>query len=739
MPTGHRLRRSAEELASWLVLLRSGVFDPQWYAAQRGRQSTVSWAAAHYVRHGRRAGLSPHPLFEPSWYAPTDWSTRGPDPLATALRHPAAGPLPHPLFDPEIWLTRHPQAAAHRGGPLGHFTATATDGTPMPIPGDLLVPFPGGAPARQGRTATWGEVQALLHAPVPALRLVQPDGELDGTTVLVAADSGWPAAWVSATSALRSAGPGDEVRVLVLLCGASRSDAAVLRSLGVLDRRMVVLDAQCRPESVAPAAARLTAGSRVLLLRAGLQLWPGWTDAAERALLRPGTAAVQLTELGADGRVASVGLRTGPDGGLREARGRCVDDLRRCGELLPVDAGQHGALVLRDGRLLAELDPALSLAQAVTALGPRLRRAEAGEVVVAVGLHAAPAERLRRGVPLLLPAAVPAAGADRWGAPEPLPAGIPARRWVIRTAMPVDPRSLGWGDLYFARRLAGALERLGRQAVVDFRPAAGWPVDPPCDVELVLRGLQPAVPGTPGDRAGPVRLIWVISHPDLVTDDELTSADLVFVASESWAEAAAARTSTPVRPLLQATDPRRFHPPDGAPGPGTPVEPVLFAGNSRGVFRPVVRHLVEAGVEVAVYGAQWARFLGADRVRGEFLPNHRLAGAYAAAGVVLNDHWDDMRSQGFVSNRVFDAAACGARVVSDRIDGMERLFGGLVRTFADRDELVALVRSAPAGFPDDDERRRIGERVGQEHSFDRRAEVLLDAALEVLVGRPGRA
>jgi spore maturation protein CgeB len=201
----------------------------------------------------------------------------------------------------------------------------------------------------------------------------------------------------------------------------------------------------------------------------------------------------------------------------------------------------------------------------------------------------------------------------------------------------------------------------------------------------------------------------------------------------SWAAKAAARSGADVVPLLQATDPALFRPEAAEPDTG---DPVLFVGNSRKVFRPVVRDLLAAGVDVAVYGSQWEPFLSplGRSVQAQFVPNDQLPAAYRAAGVVLNDHWDDMRTEGFVSNRLFDAAAAGARVVSDHIDGVEDLFGGLVRTYRTAQELVALVRQAPDGYPAEPQRSQIARRVGREHSFDARAATLLEDALKLRAG-----
>jgi hypothetical protein len=312
------------------------------------------------------------------------------------------------------------------------------------------------------------------------------------------------------------------------------------------------------------------------------------------------------------------------------------------------------------------------------------------------------------------------------------PSASDPRRWSIKIASPVGPRALGWGDTHFARALAEALTRLGLEVVVDHRPAARKPAEVHDDVVLVLRGLDPVVPPE-----GAVAVLWVISHPETVTAEELARYDLVFAASEAWAREATAKGWGPpglgVQPLLQATDPRRFTPDAAAADTG---EAVLFVGNSRSVRRPVVQDLLDAGVDVALFG-RWDGFASPRHVRAPYLPNDDVPAAYASAGVVLNDHWPDMRAAGFVSNRLFDAAACGARVVSDRVEGVDALFGGLVRTFDTAAELVDLVRGAPDGWPDGEERAAIAHRVRVEHSFDARAARLLEAATRVRGSRPG--
>ncbi|MCR2818076.1 glycosyltransferase [Microbacterium sp. zg.Y1090] len=300
--------------------------------------------------------------------------------------------------------------------------------------------------------------------------------------------------------------------------------------------------------------------------------------------------------------------------------------------------------------------------------------------------------------------------------------GMPRLRWAIKIAAPVGKIGEAWGDTHFARSLADALRRLGQEVVIDFREAHSRSTAYLDDVSLVIRGLDRWEPTTPG-----LSMVWVISHPELVTAAELRSYDLAFAASTRWAVAATERWGVAVRPLLQCTDAGLFHPGDAEPG-----DDILFVGKSRDVPRPVVMAPVEAGIDVKVYGPDWSSFLGPDQIAGSYVPNDELSDYYARAGVVLNDHWEDMRREGFISNRVFDVVASGGRVLTDDVEGLDEIFGDAVRTFGSPAQLVGMLQ---AGFDDWDRAHpAVARRIVEEHSFDARARTLLQSAIEARRG-----
>jgi hypothetical protein len=305
----------------------------------------------------------------------------------------------------------------------------------------------------------------------------------------------------------------------------------------------------------------------------------------------------------------------------------------------------------------------------------------------------------------------------------------PRLRWSIKTAAWPDARGDDWGDTHFATDLAAALASLGQDVVVDARLSHVRPASEHLDdVSLVLRGLD----RTPLSRHA-VNVSWVISHPDLVSDGELAGYDLRYAASATWAARTTAESGLVVRPLLQATDPARFRPREGDPSLASDV---LFVGKTRGVVRPVVSDALAAGLELSLWGEGWAGSAPARAVRGEYLSNELLPVAYSSARVVLSDHWADMAREGFVSNRVFDALATGAVVVTDRVAGLDEAVGGLVLTYDGVDDLRRVVDSV--GPIDAADRGRRAASVAREHSFTARAQVLLGDVVRAARESPAR-
>ena len=297
--------------------------------------------------------------------------------------------------------------------------------------------------------------------------------------------------------------------------------------------------------------------------------------------------------------------------------------------------------------------------------------------------------------------------------------------WTIKTSVPAGTSGQGWGDLYFANEIAASLTNLGHTARVDFRNDVIHPDSANDDVVLVLRGVERIRP-----QVGAINLLWIISHPSRISKHEVKAFDAVFAASNSWAKKASMRLGVEVHALLQATNPGKFNPTVAEPDSG---EEILFLGNTRNEFRQIIRDCIDAGISPAIYGKDWDRFVSKDLIKGTFVPNEDVAGMYRSAGVVLNDHWSDMAKHGFLSNRLFDAAASGARLVSDDVAGIQEVFGKSVAVYRSPSGLAELCSKANRDkWGSQDEITKRANQIGIEHSFDQRAKALVQAALSAL-------
>jgi hypothetical protein len=307
------------------------------------------------------------------------------------------------------------------------------------------------------------------------------------------------------------------------------------------------------------------------------------------------------------------------------------------------------------------------------------------------------------------------------------------RTWVAATRVDLDIGTPGWseaerwGDYHFARAAQRAFQRRGIPTRVRFRHDWNTEAAGTADVVLHLFGYKERV-----TRPDQLNALWIISHPAMVTDRHLGRQDIVFVASDRFADHLRTRTEKPVHVLHQATDADRFR-----PTPGGPEHQLLVVAGHRAERRPTVDELTPTLRDFAVYGHGWTPdVLDPRHHRGDHVPNDQLAAFYAAADIVLNDHWADMASWGFMANRLYDAAASGAFVLSDHLDEIAEEFDGGIATFGSGAELRALVtrylaqpelRSVMA------ERARAA--VLARHTFDHRVDTLLAAIGPMLDAR----
>jgi hypothetical protein len=298
------------------------------------------------------------------------------------------------------------------------------------------------------------------------------------------------------------------------------------------------------------------------------------------------------------------------------------------------------------------------------------------------------------------------------GASKPL-------KWSLRIPVPAGAKGNHWGDLYFARDFAAALSSLGQDVEIHRRNKL-WERDGIEDVSVVIRGLERVNP-----KPGKINILWVISTPELITKDELEGFDIVFAASDTWSEWARKKTGIKVLPLLQCTDPKRFNP--SVSGPDRSEE-IIFVGNARKRLRKIVSDFIDAQIPVKIYGKDWTDKVPQSLIGEEFIPNDELPIRYRSSKIVLNDHRPEMRKRGFYSNRLFDAVASGARVLSDDVDGLEQLFEGAVKSYTDTSELRGICANENIeSWGTDDQIRDRAIAIGKRHSFESRAQEMIQA------------
>jgi spore maturation protein CgeB len=271
-----------------------------------------------------------------------------------------------------------------------------------------------------------------------------------------------------------------------------------------------------------------------------------------------------------------------------------------------------------------------------------------------------------------------------------------------------------WGDFHFGAAFSHYLQVLGHE--VETQYWLGWKATN-ADVLLVLRGLR-ETKSIEGDFNK--KIIWLISHPEDVSDEELQNFDIVLCGSVVHVEQLKKRGFT-AYPFLQCTDHRTFYP---QPRKTSEFQNAfVFVGNWRGNNRSLVGRAMHAQLPLKIWGRVWTRPAHQKFIVDDYLPNERLGDLYRSSFATLNNHWADMVSFNYVNNRFFDALACGLPLVTEPHAGMDTLQLEGIRIIHEEDSfddaidefIVNYKRYQEAAFED-------SALILKEHTFEARAQ-----------------
>lgn len=256
------------------------------------------------------------------------------------------------------------------------------------------------------------------------------------------------------------------------------------------------------------------------------------------------------------------------------------------------------------------------------------------------------------------------------------------------------------GDYQLAYDFAKGFEALGKSVVIDYRGEYHRTHEKEPKINLFMRGYTKFLPPYPDG----VNVLYVYypmaynensaykpSKPELnlrpsqpqdaMLDDDWQNFDILAVASASYAEELK-KNGIKALYVPQFTNPEKFYP--------EPVEAlktdILFVG-SNWHDRTSLRFALEEGFEVDVYGYNWQGIVPDHLYKAPYIKNEDLNRYYASAKIVLNDHRPDMKEKGFVNNRIYDATAAGALVISDYMKEIEEVYGDSVPMYKNKEEL----------------------------------------------------
>ncbi len=243
-----------------------------------------------------------------------------------------------------------------------------------------------------------------------------------------------------------------------------------------------------------------------------------------------------------------------------------------------------------------------------------------------------------------------------------------------------SPKNENWGDAVFAENLSKEILKLDVSAKIVY--IEDWYKNTNYKISLTISGKFAYKPDQ-----SKRNLLWIISHPEIRTVEELNSYNHVFIASEYFQKMVRNDISVPSSVLNQAS---KFAFNDSKKNK---IYDLLFVGNNyydNFPARKIIYDLDEENRQILkVIGKNWLKFLPKENILSEFADYKNLSNIYSSAKIVLNDHHEYMRRFGFINNRTFDLAALRQFQISDYLKGID-LYG--IESYKSSDDLNVKIK-----------------------------------------------
>jgi spore maturation protein CgeB len=282
-------------------------------------------------------------------------------------------------------------------------------------------------------------------------------------------------------------------------------------------------------------------------------------------------------------------------------------------------------------------------------------------------------------------------------------------------------------------RLISGAATIARQALPSLderaqRPIVRAALDAGCDVVINLDALLMPDAVSQLKRSGVRVAFW---YPDHVANLGrqlmlLAPYDALFFKEPHVVERLRAVLDLPVHYLPQACNPRWHRP----LGPACTEPYLVIAGNMYPSRVRLVERLIAKGIPLKLYGTGFPRWLGETQARGAHtgrcvFREDKARAFRSAAGVLNTMHPAEVAG---VNSRLFEAAGCGAAVLTEFRPSVPELFdvGTEVLAFHDFDDLVdhATRLLNEAGLT-----ARLGDaaarRAHRDHTYDLRVAAIL--------------